>query len=80
MNRLREPINQRFNDYQNLINEIVEKVKKLESTEKSIRKKIKDMTKGDDLNKVLDQKQNQSEARIMNDSLNQKIENLEVIL
>lgn len=31
------------------------------------------MTRGDDLNKILDQKQNQSEARIMNDSLQQKI-------
>ena len=38
------------------------------------------MTRGDDLNKILDQKQNQSEARIMNDSLQQKIENLEVLL
>lgn len=76
VNRLREPMNQRFNDTQNLINEIVGKIQKLESTEKAIRKKIKEMTKGDDLAKILDQKQNISEARIMNDSLVQKLENL----
>ena len=38
------------------------------------------MSKGDDLTKILDQKQNVSEARIMNDSFVQKLENLEVFL
>ena len=38
------------------------------------------MTKGDDLTKILDQKQNLSEAKLINDALNQKIESLEILL
>jgi len=36
------------------------------------------MTKGDDLNKILEMKMNSSEAKIMLDGLNMKIENVEV--
>jgi len=36
------------------------------------------MTKGDDLNKILEMKMNASEAKIMMDGLNMKIENVEV--
>jgi hypothetical protein len=36
------------------------------------------MTKGDDLNKILEMKMNSSEGKIMMDGLNMKIENVEV--
>jgi hypothetical protein len=46
--------------------------------EKATKRKIKDITKGDDLNKILEMKMNSSEAKIMMDGLNMKIENVEV--
>lgn len=40
------------------MNELNAKINKLEMFEKSTKKKIKDMTKGDQLNKILDLKMN----------------------
>jgi len=47
ISRLREPLNDRMNEHNNLINELNSKTNKLEMFEKSTKKKIKDMTKGD---------------------------------
>jgi hypothetical protein len=46
--------------------------------EKATKRKIKDITKGDDLNKILEMKMNSSEGKMMIDGLNMKIENVEV--
>lgn len=41
MNRLKEPVNQRLTDLQNLMNELVAKSQKLELFEKATKRKIK---------------------------------------
>jgi hypothetical protein len=41
--------------------------------EKATKKKIKDLTKGEDFNKILDLKMNISEAKLLIDSINMKI-------
>jgi hypothetical protein len=46
--------------------------------EKATKRKIKDITKGDDLNKILEMKMNSSEGKMMIYGLNMKIENVEV--
>jgi hypothetical protein len=38
------------------------------------------MTKGNDLNKILDQKLNISEAKISSDAINEKVDGLQVLL
>lgn len=50
----------------------------MELFEKATKRKIKELTKGEDLNKILELKMNSTEAKIMMDGLNMKIENVEV--
>lgn len=78
INRLKEPVNERLQEYQNLINELGAKAQKMELFEKATKRKIKELTKGEDLNKILELKMNSTEAKIMMDGLNMKIENVEV--
>lgn len=48
--------------------------------EKSTKKKIKDMTKGDELNKILDLKMNTGTAETQFNAMNMKFEALEIIM
>jgi hypothetical protein len=56
------------------------KVSKFEVFEKATKRKIKEMTRGDELNKILDMKMNTGQAEAQFNSFNMKIENLEIIL
>ncbi len=52
------------------------KISKLEMFEKVTKRKIKEMTRGDDLNKILDMKMNIGQADAQFNSVNMKMENL----
>jgi|JI10StandDraft_1071094.scaffolds.fasta_scaffold1237256_1 hypothetical protein len=56
------------------------KVSKFEVFEKATKRKIKEMTRGDELNKILDMKMNTGQAEAQFNSFNMKMENLEIIL
>lgn len=56
------------------------KLSKLEMFEKATKRKIKEMTRGDDLNKILDMKLNTGQAEAQFNGVNMKLENLEIIL
>lgn len=62
LSRLREPVTERLSENQNLIHELSGKINKLELFEKATKRKIKDLTKGDELNKILDMKMNIGQA------------------
>lgn len=76
ISRLRQPLNERMNENNNLINQLHTKCNKLEMFEKSTKKKIRDMTKGDELNKILDLKMNSGEAESHFNAMNMKMEAL----
>lgn len=80
ISRLRDPMNERMNQNHKLINELNTKCNKFEMFEKSTRKKIKEMTRGDELNKVLDLKMNTGEAQSHFSAVNMKMEALEIIM
>ncbi len=65
---------------QNLINELNAKINKLEMFEKSTKKRIKDMTKGDELNKILDLKMNAGTAEKEFTMMNMKLDALEIVM
>jgi hypothetical protein len=48
--------------------------------EKATKRKIKEMTRGDDLNKILDMKMSIGQAEAQFTAMNMKLENLEIIL
>lgn len=48
--------------------------------EKVTKRKIKEMTRGDDLNKILDMKMSIGQAEAQFTALNMKLENMEIIL
>ena len=56
------------------------KVSKFEVFEKATKRKIKEMTRGDEQNKILDMKMNTGQAEAQFNSFNMKMENLEIIL
>lgn len=62
MARLREPVMEKMGENQNLMYELNGKVSKLEVFEKATKRKIKEMTRGDELNKILDMKMNTGQA------------------
>lgn len=76
LTRLREPVTERLTENQNLMHEITGKINKLELFEKATKRKIKELTKGDELNKILDMKMNTGEAEANFSSMNMKLENL----
>lgn len=47
--------------------------------EKATKRKIKEMTRGDDLNKILDMKMNTGQADAQFNAVNMKLENIEII-
>jgi len=47
LSRLREPVTEKMNENNNLINELNAKITKLELFEKATKRKIKDLTRGD---------------------------------
>jgi hypothetical protein len=65
---------------QTLIYEVNGKLSKLEMFEKATKRKIKELTRGDDLNKILDLKMSTSQAEAQFNGVNMKLENLEIIL
>ena len=48
--------------------------------QKATKRKIKEMTRGDDLNKILDMKLNIGQADAQFNSVNMKLQNIEVIM
>jgi hypothetical protein len=80
MARLREPVMEKLGENQNLMYEMNGKVSKLEVFEKATKRKIKEMTRGDELNKILDMKMNVGQAEAQFNSVGMKLENLEIIL
>ena len=48
--------------------------------EKATKRKIKELTRGDDLNKILDLKMNSGQAEAQFNAVNMKMENLEIVL
>jgi hypothetical protein len=59
-----------------LIYEVNGKLSKLEMFEKATKRKIKEMTRGDDLNKILDMKMNTGQADAQFNAFNMKLENV----
>lgn len=73
LSRLREPVMEKLNENQTLIYEVNGKMAKLEMFEKATKRKIKEMTRGDDLNKILDMKMNTGQAEAQFNSFGMKI-------
>lgn len=48
--------------------------------EKATKRKIKELTRGDDLNKILDMKMNTGQADAQFNAFNMKLENVEIVL
>ena len=71
---------EKLGENQSLIYELNGKLTKLELFEKATKRKIKELTRGDDLNKVLDLKMNTGQAEAQFSAVNMKLENLEAIL
>ena len=80
MARLREPVMEKLSENQTLIYELNGKLGKLEMFEKATKRKIKELTRGDDLNKILDLKLNTGQAEAQFNAVNMKLENLEIVL
>ena len=73
LSRLREPVMEKLTENQNLIYELNGKMTKIEMFEKATKRKIKDMTRGDDLNKILDMKMNIGQAEAQFNSYSMKL-------
>lgn len=69
-----------MNENSNLINELNGKIMKIELFEKATKRKIKDLTRGDELNKILDMKLGVDQAETNFKGLNMKLENIEIVL
>ena len=69
-----------MNENQNLIHELGGKINKLQMFEKATKRKIKELTKGDELNKILDMKLNAGQAEAQFNAINMKLENLEIVM
>lgn len=48
--------------------------------EKATKRKIKELTRGDDLNKILDMKMNTGQADAQFNAFNMKLDNVEIVL
>lgn len=73
LSRLREPVMEKLGENQTLIYELNGKLAKLELFEKATKRKIKEMTKGDDLNKILDLKMSTGQAEALFNGVNMKL-------
>lgn len=71
---------EKLSENQTLIYELNGKLGKLEMFEKATKRKIKELTRGDDLNKILDLKLNTGQAEAQFNAVNMKLENLEIVL
>ena len=80
LTRLREPVMEKLGENQSLIYELNGKLTKMELFEKATKRKIKELTRGDDLNKILDLKMNTGQAEAQFSAVNMKLENIEAVL
>ena len=76
LSRLREPVMEKLGENQGLIYELNGKLTKMELFEKATKRKIKELTRGDDLNKILDLKMNTGHAEAQFSAVNMKLENI----
>ena len=71
---------EKLGDNQSLIYELNGKLTKIELFEKATKRKIKELTRGDDLNKILDLKMNTGQAEAQFSAMNMKLENIEAVM
>lgn len=71
---------EKLGENQTLIYEVNGKLSKLEMFEKATKRKIKELTRGDDLNKILDMKMNTGQADAQFNAFNMKLENVQIVL
>lgn len=71
---------EKLGENQTLIYELNAKLGKLELFEKATKRKIKELTRGDDLNKILDLKMGTAQAEAQFNAVQMKLENLEIVL
>lgn len=62
-----------MNENQNLLSELNGKISKLELFEKATKRKIKELTRGDELNKILDMKMGIDQAETNFSAINMKL-------